>query len=200
MNELTNAEKAIIEEINRKLRVRTEPLLVALDGRSGVGKSTIAKRVGEAIGAVVIDSDKFYSGGNDTYWDSRTIEQKVSEVIDWKRLRKEALEPLLAREPATYYPFDFKTWKGQSEEATTLVPANVIILDGAYSARPELSDLIGLSVLIKLKDNSMRHQRLIEREGEEYMTNWHARWDKAEDYYFNKVKPESSFDLKVISE
>lgn len=200
MSDLINAEQTIIAEI-RKLTVnRNAPLLVALDGRSGVGKSTIAARIGTKIGAVVIDVDKFYSGGNDDHWDSRTIEEKINEVIDWRRLRMEVLEPLLAGKAAIYYPFDFKTWTGLAKDSVTLKPAGVIILDGAYSSRPEFADILNLTVLIEVPDDSARRKRLITRESENYMTNWHSRWDATEDYYFAKIRPPFSFDLKVISE
>lgn len=200
MLELTNAEKTIISEIRKRTIDRDTPLLVALDGRSGVGKSRMAARIGAEIGGVVIDTDKFYSGGNDDHWDSRTVEEKIDEVIDWRRLKTEVLEPLLARKVAVYHPFDFKTWAGLTKDAVILQPADVIILDGAYSSRPELADIIDLTVLVEVPDDSARRKRLIARESESYMTNWHSRWDDAEDYYFRKIRPSSSFDLRVFSE
>jgi uridine kinase len=47
------------------------PLLVALDGRSGAGKPTLARAVGALVGALVIDGDDFYRGGTDGYWDAQ---------------------------------------------------------------------------------------------------------------------------------
>lgn len=199
MLELTDAEQIIISEIRKRVINREAPLLVALDGRSGVGKSTMAARIGTEIGAVVIDADKFYSGGNDDYWDSRTTEEKINEVIDWRRLKKEVLEPLLARKMAVYHPFDFKTWAGLAKDAVTLQPADVIILDGAYSSRPELANIIDLTVLIEVPNDTTRRKRLIARESERYMINWHSHWDVVEDHYFTKIRPSSSFDLRVFS-
>lgn len=199
MTELSSIEQTIISEIHKRA-TPNKPFLVALDGRSGVGKSTIAERLGKELNATIVDADKFYSGGDDAYWDKRAAEQKVAEVIDWRRLKSEVLEPLLAGKTAEYHPFDFKNWSGLSEELITLQPSDIIILDGAYSSRPELSDIIDLSVLIEVPDDLNRRQRLIKREGESYMSNWHSHWDSAEDYYFTKIRPSSSFDLKVTSE
>ena len=75
-------------------------------------------------------------------------------------------------------------------------PAGVIILDGAYSARPELADLIDLSVLVDVPV-AERHARLAARERSHFLDSWHARWDPAEAYYFTHVRPNSSFDLVV---
>ena len=48
-------------------------------------------------------------------------------------------------------------------EFVECAPANVIVLDGAYSARPELSDLIDLSVLVDVPV-ALRHEHLSTRE------------------------------------
>jgi uridine kinase len=123
------------------------------------------------------------------------------DAIDWRRLRAEALEPLLAGKPAKWHPFDFDTIRPDGTYAmrTDFVecqPADVIILDGAFSARPELADLIDLSVLIDVPV-AVRHQRLAARESTPFVESWHARWDAAEAYYFTHVRPKSSFDLVV---
>jgi hypothetical protein len=76
------------------------------------------------------------------------------------------------------------------------IPAAVIVLDGAYSARPELANLINLSVLIDVPVE-VRHARLAAREDKDFLAAWHARWDAAEEYYFTHVRPKASFDLVV---
>src|SRR5271170_7036300 len=95
---------------------RTKPLLVALDGRSGVVKSTMAQAIAQEIGGVVVQGDDFFAGGPDSEWDVRSTEAKVADCIDWKRLRKEALEPLLAGWSASWHPFNFISGIGLSEE------------------------------------------------------------------------------------
>jgi hypothetical protein len=51
-------------------------------------------------------------------------------------------------------------------------------------------------VLIKLEDKQ-RKKRLIEREGDEFMKDWHSKWDEVEDYYFKEVMPSSKFDFVI---
>lgn len=172
------------------------PLLVAIDGRSGTGKSTIAQDVAKKLGGVVIQSDDFYIGGPDEQWTNRTAQEKVDRVIDWKRLRNEVLEPLLAGRMASWHPFDFQTWQGLSSTTLTANPGQIIILDGIYSARPELADLIALSVLIETP-NEERRARLVNREGANTMRAWHQVWDEAEDFYFTQLRPRQSYDLVI---
>jgi len=72
----------------------------------------------------------------------------------------------------------------------------VIILDGAYSARAELADLVDLSVLIDVPA-VIRERRLAAREEPAFLAAWHARWDIAEAFYFTHLRPATSFDLIV---
>jgi uridine kinase len=77
-------------------------------------------------------------------------------------------------------------------------PNAVIVLDGAYSTRPELADLVDFSVLIDAPVD-VRHERLAAREDKNFLDSWHARWDATEKYYFTHVRPKSSFDCVVVN-
>ncbi len=188
----------IVSRIQRLLGERATPLLVAIDGPSGAGKSALAAAIAAEVEAVVVDGDDFYAGGSDAEWDARTAKEKVDHCIDWHRLRSEALEPLLAGRPASWHPFDWEAGYDLAERTTVCQPASVIILDGAYSARPELADLVGLSVLVDVPAE-IRRQRLIEREGEDAIDEWYDRWDEAELYYFTEIRPRSWFDVVVTT-
>jgi uridine kinase len=136
---------------------------------------------------------------SDAERDAWTPAERVAEVINWRRLRAEALEPLLAGRTASWHAFDFDAKRPdgtfpRATSPTTRDPAAVVILDGAYSSRPELADLIDLSVLVDVPTGE-RHRRLVERDGGAYTDAWEQRWKAAEDYYFSVVRPPSSFDL-----
>lgn len=199
MKQVTNMPQyiALVDKIRSLTTGRTKPFLVAIDGRSGVGKSTIAQAIAEEFGGIVVLGDDFFAGGPDSEWDARSAEAKVADCIDWRRLRREALDPLLAGRPASWHPFNFISGVGLSEEVVQRNPAAVIILDGAYSCRPELADVVDLSVLIEMTDDNLRRQRLLAREGHDFMASWHERWDAAEDHYFTQVVPRSRFDLII---
>jgi uridine kinase len=194
----------LVAAIEARMQVSSRPLLVAIDGRSGSGKSELAALV-EALPAVVVPSDDFYAAHvSDAEWEARTPAEQAADVIDWRRLRAEAIEPLMAGRTASWRPFDFDARRpdGTFPPAplpVTREPAAVVILDGAYSSRLELSDLIDLSVLVDIPAGE-RRRRLLERDGAAYTDAWQARWAVAEDYYFSAVRPRSSFDLVVVSE
>ena len=203
MTDLQPACQTIVAQIRRLLAQRRPPILVALDGGSGSGKSTLAELIAQTLPVAWIPGDDFFAAGiSEAEWDCRTAAERARDGIDWRRLRIEALEPLLAGRPARWRAFDFVagprpdgTYAMQSDYQKR-EPAAVILLDGAYSARPELADLITLSVLLDVPP-AVRHARLVAREEAGFLAAWHARWDGPEAYYFSRVRPPESFDLVV---
>jgi hypothetical protein len=53
-------------------------VLVALDGRSGTGKSTLSKELAGRLRAVAVTADDFWSGGSDEQWAMRTVRERVA--------------------------------------------------------------------------------------------------------------------------
>jgi pantothenate kinase-related protein Tda10 len=64
----SEAASKIAAEITKRHTDKTKNFLVAIDGRSGTGKSTLAKLVAEKVNGVMVISDDFYSGGQDERW------------------------------------------------------------------------------------------------------------------------------------
>jgi len=150
----TRAAETIIAAARRLLTRRT-PILIALDGPSGSGKSTLAGMVAEALNATVVPSDDFFAAEiTDAEWEMRSPRDRAAGALDWRRLRSEALEPLLAGMSAQWHAFDFEAGVrvvgtyAMRTDFTKRHPSAVIVLDGTYSARLELADLIDLAVLV----------------------------------------------------
>jgi uridine kinase len=196
MNERRTVADADLETLLAVIAARRAPVLVALDGRSGAGKTTLARAIAISLGAAIVESDDFFAGGTESEWAARTPAERASACIDWRRLRTEALEPLRAGRSARWQPFDFVAGTRAAAKSVECTAAPVILLDGAYSARPELADLIGVSVLLELP-GAIRRGRLLDREGAAFMARWHATWDAAEDYYFTHIRPPQTFDIVI---
>jgi len=184
----------------RDCSIRAQRVVVAIDGRSGSGKSTVAAAVAQAIGAVIVPCDDFFAASvSSAEWDRRTPEQRAADAIDWRRLKREAIEPLRTGRAARWYAFDSLAGSGDGtyplqSTPTERAPKPYILLDGAYSARPELADVLDLSVLVEAAP-STREARLAAREAADFLRQWHARWDLAEEHYFRHVRPPSAFDV-----
>ena len=204
----TNAsDGSVIDTLRRYLEQTLEahgaPLVIALDGRSGVGKSTIASQLAVVLPATIIPTDDFFAAElTSADWDARSPSERARDAIDWQRLRRLVIEPLRAGEPAIWYPFDFAAGEradgsyAMSPEPVRREPASVIILDGAYSSRPELANLVDCAILVEAPAET-RRERLALREADAFLEAWHTRWDAAEEYYFTEVRPRESFDVVV---
>ncbi len=166
------------------------PCVVAVDGRRGTGKSTLAAALATELDAVVIDGDDFFAGGVELRRDSPA--DRARDCISWRRQRP-VLEALRAGQAASYHAFDWDAFDGRLEaELTTHLPRPIVILEGVYAARPELADLIDLRVLVRVSDE-VRLARLRAREGS--IGPWEQQWHEAEEWYFATVAPSSSFDV-----
>src|SRR6185312_9751647 len=177
------------------LEARVAPLVVAIDGRSGVGKSILASQLGAVLPASVIPTDDFFAAElTSADWDARSPSERARVAIDWRRLRRLVLEPLLAGRAAVWHPFDFAAGvraDGSYAFASGSIrrdAAPLIILEGAYSSRPELADLVEVAILVEAPA-ATRHERLALREAGDFLDAWHRRWDAAEDYFFTEVRP-----------
>ena len=203
LSDWAQASTRVVDAIVLRSAAANAPLVVSLDGRSGAGKSTLASLVAEKTGAVVLPVDEFYSAHiSDAEWDRMTVQERWSKVFNWARLRSEAVVPLLSGRLARWHPIDFEAGpdgQGKYEmkaEPTRAEPAPVILLDGVYSSGPQMADLMDLSILVETP-NEQRLARLAQREDQEFLAQWHARWDAVEEFYFTSVRPRESFDIIV---
>ncbi|HEU4537486.1 MAG TPA: hypothetical protein VFS00_25380 [Polyangiaceae bacterium] len=118
--------------------------------------------------------------------------ERAEACIDWRRQRP-VLAALRAGRRASWRRFDWTAFDGSlAPDAVVCEPAPVVVLEGVYSGRPELADLLDHRVLVTAPDE-VRTQRLLAREGS--IGPWERQWHEAEVYYFTHVAPAASFDL-----
>jgi uridine kinase len=207
-NKMSIPEQIIFREIER-LRINVQrPLVVAMDGGSGAGKTTIARRFTRLTEVASVPLDDFYQTViPESEWPHKTVEQRLNGVFDWSRVRSEALEPLRAGRPGRWHAFDFRRGLSKAgtyrlrKELTEVAPAPTILVEGAYSASPPLRDLIDVAVLVDVQNQTRRLRTVArERDGTEFLARWHAIWDEVEAYYFQHVCPPESFDLVIVND
>ena len=194
---------ALVRIVSDLLAERGAPIVVAIDGPSGAGKSTIAQAVTAILPATLVSSDDFFAAElTRAEWDARSGMERARDAIDWVRLRRCALEPMHAGRRAVWHPFDFAAGErangsyGLAAHVEEREPAPIVVVEGAYSSRPELSDLVDLTVLVDAPD-LVRRARLAAREEATFLAAWHQRWDVAEAHYFHHVRPPQSFDIII---
>jgi len=197
-------EQVIFRQMEHFRTTIRRPIVVALDGGSGAGKTTIAESLMCLTEIALVPLDDFYQTViPESEWPHKTVEERLNGVFDWSRVRSEALEPLRAGRAGRWHAFDFMRGLGKAgtyslkKEVTEVAAAPTILLEGAYSASPPLKDLIDLAVLVNVQ-KKVRHLRAVARgDDAEFLTGWHQIWDEVETYYFEHVCPPESFDLVI---
>jgi len=111
------------------------PTLIAIDGHSASGKSSIARALHQVHPAsTLVHTDDFYrplpahmrngldaAGGYHLYY-------------DWQRLDAQVLRPLKNGRPARYQRYDWST--NDLAEWIIVLPTGLVIIEGCYAARP----------------------------------------------------------------
>jgi uridine kinase len=179
------AARRIIEASGRWQAARPGVLVVAIDGHGGAGKSTIAAAVAEATGAALVHTDDFFQ--------PPPARPALAQYYDWRRIRAQVLDPLKAGRRATFRRFDWERGRGLDGPTVTVKPAALIVLEGVLSAAPELSDLVDRSVLV----DTPEPERLRRLRARLTPDEWDPDWLIAEQAYFGRIRPASSFDLIV---
>jgi uridine kinase len=172
------------------------PAVIAIDGPS-TGKSMLATALGLRSEGSVLECDDFYRHTlpklTSTQREIMSDGAVVDAVIDWERLRAEALLPLRAGRSATFQPYDWIADDGRLAPPKIIPAANVIIVEGVYAARSELADLVDVAVYLGV-DPDVRVVRYAERADD---PDWRRFWERGEAYYFSAVRPPASFDIRL---
>lgn len=138
--------------------------VVAIDGRSGVGKTSLARELGGELNAPVVSLEDLYGG-----WDGleRGIELLVAEV----------LEPLAAGRAARVPRYDWIT--GEWGEPVVLTPPELLIVEGVGAGARRAAVYESLLVWLEAP-RLVRKQRALDRDGETFAPYWDL-WAAQED-------------------
>lgn len=119
------------------------PLIVAVDGRSASGKTTLALRVAASLPATAIVHT------DDIAW--------FHSAFGWVDLAVPVLEAARAGESVSFRP---PAWDARDREGAIVVPrgARLLILEGVGSSREELSHLLDGRVWVQ-SDRAIADQR-----------------------------------------
>ena len=185
MNEQT--QRVMKEILARKDGKR--PFLVAIDGGSAGGKSTMGAALARALDATLVHMDDFFLPGA-----LRTPERlrQPGGNVHWERVLEQVLEPLKAGRPLEYGVFDC------SAMAVTVfrreLVRDVVIVEGAYSLHPALRDTYDLKVFLSV-DAPTQRARILARNGEKMLQRFLQQWIPFENVYFEACAVRDCCDI-----
>jgi hypothetical protein len=159
--------------VGEVLELLGRPRVVAVDGRSGGGKTTVAERLAAAVpGATVLHTD-------DVAWNHA--------FFDWADLMREGiLAPLRAGRDVAYRP---PAWDERGRAGAITAPAGspLVIVEGVGIGRRELSAYVDALVWVQTDEDEARRRGLL-RDGADAAGFW-AEWQAAEDPFQADQRP-----------
>jgi uridine kinase len=171
--------------------VSTPITLVAIDGHSAAGKSSLARALqAKHRRAAIVQTDDFYRPLDVAYRATLDAAGGYAEYYDWQRLEAQVLRPLRSRTKACYQRYDWGT--NELNHWAELEPEGLVIVEGCYSSRPELRsyyDAIAFVVTSPIERMNRQRRR------NDASDVWLRRWDAAERYYLENFHPERCADI-----
>ena len=174
-----------------KLLLKEKNVVVAIDGGSASGKTTLGKMLEGLYDCTVFHMDDFF-----LRLEQRTAE-RYSEVggnIDRERFLKEVLIPLSQNESVNYRKFDCSTLNLGS--SSRIVPKKLTIIEGVYSMHVELADYYDLSVFLDIS-YELQKKRIIKRNDSQLAKRFFDEWIPLEEIYFEKMQVKKRCDVSI---
>ncbi len=181
-----------IVSIDRLLET-TPNATVAIDGRCGSGKTTLAAQLQRHYICNLIPMDHFFLRPQ-----QRTPERLSApgENVDHERFLEEVLLPLTRGEAFSYRPFDCSLMELVAPIA--IAPAGLTIIEGSYSCHPDLWDHYDLRIFLTV-DPEEQMRRITARNGA-YANVFREKWIPLEEAYFAAYDLSSRCDLSLSTE
>lgn len=172
-------------------RPQGERAILAIEGGSAAGKSTLAHLLGEIYGCTVFHMDDFFLRP-----EQRTA-QRLRECggnVDRERFLSEVLLPLSRGACVEYRRFDCGTQTLLPPERVT--PTPLCIVEGAYAMHPDLSALYTLSVFLDITPEAQR-ERILARNSPPFAERHFHEWIPKEEAYFRDMHVRERCDLCI---
>lgn len=156
--------------------------IVAIEGGSASGKTTLAKVLEEVYDCNVFHMDDFFLRP-----EQRTSERfhEVGGNVDRERFAEEVLTPLLRNEEVRYCPFDCSKLALGGE--ITVLPKPLTIIEGVYSTHPAFGKYYDVAFFLDVSPDLQR-QRILKRNTQALAMRFFEEWIPLENRYFDETK------------
>ena len=169
-----------------------ESVVVAIEGGSAAGKTTLARTLSQVYDCNVFHMDDFFLRP------VQRTSQRLAEVggnLDRERFAEEVLLPLQNREAVCYRRFDCQT---QTLTAPVTLPhKKLTVVEGVYSTHPFFEKYYDLSVFLDV-DPQLQRERIAKRNAPCIAQRYFEEWIPMEERYFSCMQVKSRCSLFMI--
>ena len=192
---LSTTLSPLVEKLSTLLSAHpAAPVLVALDGRCGSGKTMLAAQLARQFPqSITVHTDDFYlpPAIRVANW-----EQIPCANMDIRRLRNEVVAPARAGQAFSYQAYSCR--EGSYLPPRPLGSAPLVIVEGSYSHHPSLAPYYDIRIFVTCSPDEQA-RRLRKREGELY-SNFVERWIPLEEGYFAQYGIEKKADFEIVTD
>ncbi|MBQ3055599.1 MAG: uridine kinase [Oscillospiraceae bacterium] len=156
--------------------------IVAIEGGSAAGKTTLASRLAQKYGCTVVHMDDFFLPLSRRTGDGN---------IDRARFLEQVLLPLSRGEAFDYIRFDCKQ---QTYCAPIRIsPTPLVLVEGAYSMHPDFAGYYDFSVFLSVS-KEVQTARVQQRPNAK---DFFAKWIPMEEAYFQTFDIQNGCDFRI---
>ena len=177
-----------------RLTAERSRVLVAIEGGSASGKTTLGELLQNVYGCPVFHMDDFFLRP-----EQRT-EARFTQPggnVDRERFLEEVLIPLREGRPVDYRRFDCATFTIAPPQRIKAGTLNIV--EGAYSMHPDLAPYYDLSVFLPISAEKQR-ERILKRNAPAQAKQFFDRWIPLERRYFDALDVQDRYDLVLSAD
>ncbi len=197
--------RAVIARVADAIPDPPRPLLVAVDGVAGAGKTTFADELaselrGRGMPVERASVDDFRHPRAHRHELGRTATTVWSRSFDYRTLRRELLDPWLAGGGATYRAswHDVRSDERSACEPRPVPESGVLVVDGVFAQRAELANAWDFVVFLDVPF-AVSVSRLAARDGSPADPDHpdQQRYVAAQRHYFECCAPREAADVVI---
>ena len=178
-----------IKEVAEKDSIAQTRILIAVDGRSASGKTTLAAYLKENLPCEIIHMDDFFLPVKQRRKDWMEV---PGGNMDLDRFLREVLIPLQENGVCQVRPFNCR--RQSYDEPYLLGEKKIVLVEGAYSCHPKLWDYFNLHIFVDVEPE-VQKERIQIRNGEEGLQNFQKIWIPLEENYISTFKIKEKCEL-----
>ena len=167
------------------------PVVVAIEGGSASGKSTLANIIAEVYDCNVVHMDDFFLRP-----EQRTPERlaQIGGNVDYERFAEQVIVPLGQAKTLSFCPFDCT--KQALVDQVTLPHKQLTIVEGVYSLHPRFGNYQTLAVFLQISA-SLQKNRIAVRNSPALAQRFFDQWIPMENRYFDGARVQSRCNIII---
>lgn len=163
------------------------PRVIAIDGRAGSGKTTLANAIAKVFGAGVVRADDFFLPPV-MRTENRLLEPGGN--IHYERLKEQVIDKLGA--PFEYEIFDCSVMAVNGKKK--IENTGLVVVEGSYCMHPYFGRYFDLGIFLSVSKEE-QEARILKRNGGKMLEMFKSKWIPMEEKYISHFKIEDIADI-----